>query len=96
MSRRNDESMRLVCKRGWNAFQTLKHQVLIAFYVAPTVATTAGGTCQNKSFSDKIGKVCGPTEAGSENEKTLEKPGLNASGQYWIRTGDLCRVKAAL
>jgi hypothetical protein len=60
--------------------------------VTPTVTPGADNLGVTGSISDKIGKVCGPAETGSENEKTPEKPGLNASGQYWIRTGDLCRV----
>ena len=64
--------------------------------VAPTVAPDTDLLGHNGSTPGKTGKDCGHPEMGSEIEKTPVKPGLNGDGQYWIRTGDLCRVKAAL
>lgn len=66
---------------------------------ADTAATIAPGVAPNRSSECPQWQALALTPVGpneAKNEKTPAKPGFDASGQYWIRTGDLCRVKAAL
>ncbi len=51
------------------------------------VAPTTGKTCQTGSKSDKIGKVCGGDETGSENEKTPQNTEVLRGFQGVVRAG---------
>ena|GEM_PF-3816434 len=60
--------------------------------VTPDVTPTTGNFCRNWQ---NLHKMTGPARRVRKRKKP-SKTRVLTSGQYWIRTGDLCRVKAAL
>ena len=64
--------------------------------VAPMVAPTTGGTCQNGSISDKMGKVFRRDENGRETKKPRQNRGFLESGRQDLNLRPLRPERSAL
>jgi integrase len=64
--------------------------------VAPTVVPATGIACQTGSKTDKIGKICRPTESGEKTKKPRDLRGFNKSGRQDLNLRPLRPERSAL